>query len=149
MLHKYEQHFQNTNKQNLDLKFKYMYLHNIFIINIFCNSYVRKLVGVWCNMSAMCYPMSCRQRSSCSMRAGCAVGTRCLMANHRFSELGSSACWRSDPRYTELNVPSPILRCTSNTLSNFGSFCRSSLIWFSGKSLRAIIVTPEFRHILT
>lgn len=76
-------------------------------------------------------PMSCRQRNSCSILAGCAVGTRCLIANHRFSSLDREACCRREPRYTELNVPSPILRWTSNILSNLGNLCRSSFIWCS------------------
>lgn len=85
------------------------------------------------------YPMSLRQRSSCSMRAGCAVGTKCLMANQRLETSGSDECARSEPRYTELKVPSPILRCTVKILSSRGSFDTSSAICCSGtiQTLRA------------
>lgn len=97
------------------------------------------LTGLWlmpkkCHRLSSCWntnPMSCRQRSSCSILAGCAVGTRCLIANHLFSPSGSAACCLRDPRYTELKVPSPILRWTSKILSSLGSLCNNSFIWYS------------------
>lgn len=91
------------------------------------------------NYEVRWYPISLRQRSSCSMRAGCAVGTKCLIANQRLEASGSAECARSEPRYTELNVPSPILRWTVKILSSRGSFDTSSAICCSGiqRRLRA------------
>lgn len=93
------------------------------------------------------YPISLRQRSSCSMRAGCAVGTKCLIANQGLEASGSDECARSEPRYTELNVPSPILRCTVKILSSRGSFDTSSAIWCSGVQRRLRATSGQQRNL--
>ena len=69
------------------------------------------------------HPMDWRHRSSFSIRLEADVGTRCFRANC----ISERRLPFSRPRYTELNVPSPILDRTSNSSLTRGTF--SSRVW--------------------